>query len=381
MQATRCVRRASSRALLNQRLASAVVLIAASAAHAQWSAANLAPDFHIIEQSAALGGAGTQVVGWGLVVGQTTVQYHAMLWLMNAPYRVDLNPAGATRSEAFGTTGTQQVGNAVFSNANHGGLWNGTAASWVDLNPAGASSSRVTGFAGTQQVGSATFGNATRAGRWNGTAASWIDLNPAGATSSQINAVSGTHQVGRATFGNAPHAGFWNGTAASWVDLHPAGATESVAYGISGTTQVGYARFGGTYRAGVWGGTAASWQPLPYPADETTWTEWHPAQGTSVWTDGARLYVAGYISRAGYVASLHRDTAVLWSRPLLPPCGNQDFNGDGDSGTDQDIEAFFACLAGNCCPTCGTADFNADGDSGTDLDIEAFFRVLGGGPC
>ena len=58
-----------------------------------------------------------------------------------------------------------------------------------------------------------------------------------------------------------------------------------------------------------------------------------------------------------------------------------DFDGDGDVGTDADIEAFFACLAGNCCPTCGSADFNGDGDLGTDADIEAFFRVLAGGNC
>jgi hypothetical protein len=62
------------------------------------------------------------------------------------------------------------------------------------------------------------------------------------------------------------------------------------------------------------------------------------------------------------------------------PC-RDDFNGDGDSGTDADIEAFFACLAGNCCATCGSADFNGDGDAGTDADIEAFFRVLAGGAC
>ena len=62
-------------------------------------------------------------------------------------------------------------------------------------------------------------------------------------------------------------------------------------------------------------------------------------------------------------------------------CGTADFDGDGDSGTDLDIEAFFACLGGDCCATCGSADFDADGDSGTDLDIEAFFRVLGGGDC
>jgi len=58
-----------------------------------------------------------------------------------------------------------------------------------------------------------------------------------------------------------------------------------------------------------------------------------------------------------------------------------DFDRDGDTGTDADIEAFFACLGGNCCPTCGSVDFDGDGDTGTDLDIESFFRVLGGGPC
>jgi hypothetical protein len=69
--------------------------------------------------------------------------------------------------------------------------------------------------------------------------------------------------------------------------------------------------------------------------------------------------------------------------PPLPQCGDQDFNGDGDYGTDADIEAFFACLGGSCCSTCyeGGSDFNADGDYGTDADIESFFRVLGGGPC
>jgi hypothetical protein len=63
-------------------------------------------------------------------------------------------------------------------------------------------------------------------------------------------------------------------------------------------------------------------------------------------------------------------------------CCRNDYNDDGDVGTDADIEAFFACLAGDCCPTCPpNADFNCDGDSGTDADIEAFFRILAGGSC
>jgi hypothetical protein len=58
-----------------------------------------------------------------------------------------------------------------------------------------------------------------------------------------------------------------------------------------------------------------------------------------------------------------------------------DFNNDGDFGTDADIEAFFACLGGNCCPICDSPDFDGDTDFGTDRDIETFFRVLGGGGC
>jgi hypothetical protein len=64
-----------------------------------------------------------------------------------------------------------------------------------------------------------------------------------------------------------------------------------------------------------------------------------------------------------------------------PSCFTADFDGDGDTGTDADIEAFFACLAGQCCANCAAADFNGDGDTGTDGDIESFFLVLAGSSC
>jgi hypothetical protein len=66
-----------------------------------------------------------------------------------------------------------------------------------------------------------------------------------------------------------------------------------------------------------------------------------------------------------------------------PHCGSADFDCDGDSGTDFDIEAFFRCIAGSCpqLPCASTGDFDGDGDTATDFDIEAFFRVLGGGTC
>jgi probable HAF family extracellular repeat protein len=88
----------------------------------------------------------------------------------------------------------------------------------------------------------------------------------------------------------------------------------------------------------------------------------------------------GEISAIGYYAG--GSAAAVLLRPVVGG-GNcsPDFNGDGDFGTDQDVESFFACLAGTCCQTCGTSDFNSDGDFGTDADIESFFRVLAGGAC
>jgi probable HAF family extracellular repeat protein len=98
------------------------------------------------------------------------------------------------------------------------------------------------------------------------------------------------------------------------------------------------------------------------------------------------LYSANGISDNGLIVGegLHngviRGFLLTPTTPTTPTC-TADFNGDGDSGTDADIESFFACLSGTCCTSCGRADFNNDGDSGTDADIESFFRVLAGGSC
>jgi hypothetical protein len=76
-----------------------------------------------------------------------------------------------------------------------------------------------------------------------------------------------------------------------------------------------------------------------------------------------------------------REAAELRFRGAAIHCGSADFDHDGNGATDADIEAFFACLAGNCCATCESADFDGDGDVATDADIEAFFFVLAGGSC
>ncbi len=97
--------------------------------------------------------------------------------------------------------------------------------------------------------------------------------------------------------------------------------------------------------------------------------------------------ITGILDSAGSATTgsmIVSGSGIDWIDPYTPPaCGTADFNGDGDTGTDADIEAFFQCLAGDCCPTCysGGADFDGDGDVGTDADIESFFRVLAGGPC
>jgi hypothetical protein len=89
-----------------------------------------------------------------------------------------------------------------------------------------------------------------------------------------------------------------------------------------------------------------------------------------------KLYIAGSFTSIGPVNADH----FAYFEPCRMRTCTPDFNGDGDHGTDADIEAFFACLAGSCCPRC-TPDFDGDGNAGTDEDIEAFFRVLAGGNC
>jgi hypothetical protein len=92
---------------------------------------------------------------------------------------------------------------------------------------------------------------------------------------------------------------------------------------------------------------------------------------TAAMTDASFAYVCVTANHCG----------VTSSNPARLTVNSADFNGDGDIGTDADLEAYFACLGGDCCPSCGAADFNADRDIGTDADIESFFRVLAGGPC
>jgi hypothetical protein len=94
-------------------------------------------------------------------------------------------------------------------------------------------------------------------------------------------------------------------------------------------------------------------------------------------SNGTRsLLVGGSFMHAAALLASH-----LAELAACPRTCTADFDGDGDTATDADIEAFFACIAGTCCAQCGNPDFNNDGDPATSQDIEAFFRVLAGGSC
>ena len=127
-----------------------------------------------------------------------------------------------------------------------------------------------------------------------------------------------------------------------------------------------------------------AWEPYEHSVSIQSMTP--STTAATVFDDGSTpaLFVSGNFTHTtlpdGSAGPASRHIARL---SLCRSGCTADFDGDGDIATDADIEAFFACLAGNCCPTCSPrgADFDGDGDTATDADIEAFFRVLAGGAC
>jgi hypothetical protein len=162
----------------------------------------------------------------------------------------------------------------------------------------------------------------------------------------------------------------WNGTTWSAVGQNPGGRVWKLAAFNDGSGEKLYAA-----------GTAAGTLLRIFRLEGNTWVSVDggaDAQAVTMLVNDGKLHIGGSFSNVGGAPS----TRIV-TRTSCPPCGSQDYNGDGDFGTDADIEAFFACLGGSCCATCWYlgSDFNGDGDFGTDQDIEAFFRVLGGGSC
>ncbi|MGI8923404.1 MAG: hypothetical protein ACR2HJ_05090 [Fimbriimonadales bacterium] len=193
----------------------------------------------------------------------------------------------------------------------------------VNLHPAGATSSQAYGVDGGQQVGYAIVGGVERASLWTGTAGSWVDLNPAGSTTSKAYDVDAGQQVGWAIVGGVYRASLWSGTAGSWVDLHPAGSTGSVAWGVHGGQQVGYAYVGGVTRASLWSGAAGSWVDLHafLPSDFTE------SLANGIWHDGGTTYVVGWgFKNTGLYE------ALMWVSRAIAPTSYSMFRGSVISG-------------------------------------------------
>ncbi len=277
---------------MSSRVLSLVVsfLVGSGSALANWQWVNLHPAG--ASSSAAYGVDKFQESGWAGFGGQ----FRAGFWSGTAASWVSLHPASTGESQSWGVGGGVQVGYAQVGSQWHAALWTGTAGSWVDLSPGVTNWSFAYDVAGGQQVG--VLNN--RAALWTGTAGSHVNLHPAaGSATSVAFGTDGTRQVGYVDIGAVPkeHASLWSGTAASWVDLHTMIPTaRSVAWGIWYSQQAGYAIFSSGEHAIKWSGTAASWIDL------------HPSGASASIAYGTS---SGY--QAGVVDFFGIKKAALWS--------------------------------------------------------------------
>ena len=170
-------------------------------------------------------------------------------------------------------------------------------------------------------------------------------------------------------------SGYVWGENVGWINLGDGTPANGVSYANANSTDFGVNRdfTTGNLSGFGWGenigwinfsGGALATPPIPARLDQVS--------------NRFRGYIWG--ENVGWI---NLDDATKFVGILQGNCGSIDFDGDGDEGTDADIEAFFIVLAGGVCPTgtCGSIDFDGDGDEGTDADIEAFFRVIAAGPC
>jgi hypothetical protein len=169
----------------------------------------------------------------------------------------------------------------------------------------------------------------------------------------------------------------WDGQGAgSWRERPATGpsarSTHAMAYDARRGTTVLFGGYTGTgpYNGSTWEWDGAAWSQQAISGPPVRWSD-------AIAYDAAR----GVVTLFGGELPFNSVYAQTWE--LGAACGSADFDCDGDTGTDADIESFFACVAGACpsLPCTSSADFNHDGDSATDADIEAFFRVLAGGTC
>jgi hypothetical protein len=380
-------------------LAAAVMLVLTQAASAQPSI-TLVNDF----DPEAVSADGRVVVG--------DRQGRAVYWTRQTGV-VNLNPPsvpGAVSSVAVGVSsdGSVIVGNSLNQYGSHVGAWICMPQSSRVLSMPNMALTRATCVS---QDGLTVGGIGVPAGGayqsfvWTG--ADGFRLIPWGTNyQTWLHGLSanGLKGAGSGSSAIGTWATYWGSTYVWCQNLGPIeGRNGGFAFGISGdgSTIVGYIALGASGPAFVW--SAADGMTVLGTANavlNTVSYDGRIAAGTNlVWVKGAGAFTLNAycllhgLSGAGIgeivgmsangrvmaekLGGSHASTIII----DLGSCGSADFNHDGDAATDADIEAFFRCLAGDCCPLCDSADFNYDGDAATDSDIEAFFRVLGGGSC
>ena len=345
---------------------------------------------------------------------------HASVWSGSPASRVDLHPAHATgHSFVFGMHEGQQVGNVDVNGRTRATLWSGSVGSFEDLHeflPASFQSSTAMGIYSdgvTLRVVGHGFNTATNRNEalmWTrpdcGT--SWFAAHPANislvpATTAQFSVVAAGAEPEYAWRKNG--VPLTNGVRHSGVDtatltIINVNSSDEAGYDCVITTPCNTAQSGiatlncdpilttqPPHRVHLDpGGVQLS---VSVPAGAAYSYRWRQ--------DGQNLFnIAGVFSGVTTrTLTVHSDDPSLegvYDVVVTNACGQVvsaaaevrkcfgDYDDDGDVGTDADIEAFFRCLAGDCCAGC-SADYNRDGDIGTDSDIEAFFSVLAGGPC
>lgn len=253
------------------------------------------------------------------------VRLHAALWSDSTSSWVDLHPADAIDSFAFGVGDGVQVGSAYFGRF-FAGYWRGSASTWVNLSPSLHWSMALAGNAAVQVGWTVVYtDSADHAALWRGKPESFVDLHPAELSHSYALGVSGDEQVGYATIGSSngwKRAGLWRGTAASWVSLHPDASIESSAQGVFNGIQVGYATISSTARkhAALWRGSAATFEDLHFLLGPC----FVESAANAVWQDESYTYVVGNARDSGRAD----DEAILWLLPATPFCP-ADLNLDG----------------------------------------------------
>jgi hypothetical protein len=386
------------------------------------------------------GGRNDLIAGGQFITASGVTANHIARWGSAASAWSALGAGINGQVNALAYFGGQIIAGGAFSSA--GGVnvaniaaWNGT--SWAPLGAGVNGGLRALVVYNGELVAGGDFTTAGGAAAahlaaWNGSA--WVPFS--GGTNGSVYAmvVSGTDLIIGGDFTNAGttqarNIADWDGT--SWTPIgsslaFPAGGTDGPVFTLSlaGTTLVagGYFTYAGpelspfaamavipgplsimqqptdavacqdsqtsfTYGiAGVFTSISYSWRHNNVPiSDGVT-----PSGSLYSGTQTAILHIDNiqYPDAGGYscvATTACSQTATSATAQLTVGgtgcCGSADFNHDGDIATDADIEAFFACIAGNCCVTCDSPDFNGDGDFATDADIEAFFRVLAGGSC